>query len=100
MRSAALAGIVAVPGLLSACGGSSKELAADACDDLSGISDVEIKKREGMKYVSKSTEAGKNCSNCKFWQAPAEAGSCGGCQLFKGPVHPEGYCQSWFTAES
>lgn len=99
-RSAALAGFVAVPGLITACGGSgSTELAADACNDLSGISDTEKKKRENLKYVAKSPEAGKQCSNCKFWQAPAEPGSCGGCTLFKGPVHPKGYCTSWFTNE-
>jgi hypothetical protein len=89
---------IAVPSLLSSCGGETKkELAANACDDLSGVSETEIKKREGVKYVSQTTDPAKNCANCRFYKAPAQAGECGGCQLFAGKVHPNGYCQSWFA---
>ncbi|MGF1532178.1 MAG: high-potential iron-sulfur protein [Bernardetiaceae bacterium] len=101
LRGAAIIGLAAVPaGLMTACGGAGSELAANACDDLSGVSELERKKREGMNYVAQSPEKDKNCLNCKFWKAPAEAGSCGGCQLFGGPVHPKGYCTSWFTNAS
>ena len=89
---------IAVPSLLSSCGGETKkELAANACDDLSGVSETEIKKREGVKYVSQTTDPAKNCANCRFYKAPAQAGECVGYQLFAGKVHPNGYCQSWFA---
>lgn len=91
--------VIAVPSLLSSCGDGKKELAADACDDLSGLSESEIKKREELKYVAKTPDTTKNCVNCRFWKAPAQEGECGGCQLFAGKVHPNGYCQSWFTQE-
>ncbi|WP_154658339.1 high-potential iron-sulfur protein [Eisenibacter elegans] len=91
---------IAVPSLLSSCAEAKKELAADACDDLSGLSETEIKKRESLKYVSQTPDAAKNCANCRFYKAPAQEGECGGCQLFAGIVHPNGYCQSWFAVEA
>lgn len=91
---------IAVPSLLSSCAEAKKELAADACDDLSGLSETEIKKRESLKYVSQTPDAAKNCANCRFYKAPAQEGECGGCQLFAGIVYPNGYCQSWFAVEA
>ena len=38
------------------------------------------------------------CSNCRFYNVPAGGSPCGGCQLFQGPVAPEGYCTSWAAA--
>jgi hypothetical protein len=76
------------------------EMAADPCSDLTGLAPADIQMRETLKYVAKSTEPGKNCANCKFWQVPAAGAVCGGCQLIKGPINPEGHCTSWFTRES
>lgn len=67
------------------------------CNDLSGLSEADIKQRESVQYVAKSTEADKNCSNCRFFQ-PGDP--CGACQLFKGPVASEGYCKSWFKKDA
>jgi hypothetical protein len=69
------------------------------CNDLSGIAEADLKQRESLGYVAISTEAGKNCSNCRFYQEGNQPNGCGGCQLFKGPVTPEGYCKSWFKKE-
>jgi hypothetical protein len=91
---------IATPILLSGCGESKKELAADACDDVSGLNETELKKREGVKYVAQTPDKTKNCANCRFYNAPAQEGECGGCQLFAGKVHPNGYCQSWFAKAS
>lgn len=99
LKGAALVGLATVPGLVTSCGGGSKELAADACQDLSEVAEVEVKKREGMGYVNQTTEPDKNCKNCKFYRIPNPGKDCGGCQLFKGPVHPNGYCNSWFAKE-
>lgn len=65
------------------------------CSDLSGVSEADLKQRESLGYVAKSTEADKNCSNCRFYQPGTQANGCGGCQLFKGPVTTEGYCKTW-----
>lgn len=94
--------------VLSACGGDDAAPAEDtadadfSCDDLSGLSDQEIQTREqqvqALQYVEETPNPDELCSNCAFWQE-AEAGSqCGGCDLFPGPVHPDGWCNSWVAA--
>jgi High potential iron-sulfur protein len=48
----------------------------------------------GLKYVEKSTEAGKNCSNCQLYQGGKDAW--GGCPLFAGKkVAGAGWCSAW-----
>lgn len=69
------------------------------CNDLSSVAEADLKQRESLGYVAASTEADKNCSNCRFYQEGNQPNGCGGCQLFKGPVTPEGYCKSWFKKE-
>ena len=69
----------------------------EACNDLTGLTEVEIQQREQLQYVAQSNKEEQICSNCRFWQ-PAEEGAesvCGGCQLIKGPIHPNGWCQTW-----
>ncbi|MCG9880589.1 MAG: high-potential iron-sulfur protein [Bacteroidia bacterium] len=70
------------------------------CNDLSGLTEAEIKQRESVGYVTASTEADKNCANCRFMQEGNQPNGCSGCQLFKGPIVPEGYCKSWFKKEA
>lgn len=99
--------------VLSACGGGGGDDAssgsADAggssdlsCDDLSGLSDQQISQREtqvdALQYVEETPNPDQNCANCSFWQAPEGNADCGGCQLFPGPVHPNGWCNSWVAA--
>lgn len=69
------------------------------CNDLSGVSEADLKQRESLGYVAASTEPGKNCLNCRFYQPGSQPNGCGGCQLFKGPVNEQGYCKSWFAKE-
>lgn len=69
------------------------------CTDMTGIAEADLKQRESLGYVAKSTEADKNCTNCRFYQPGTQANGCGGCQLFKGPVTPEGYCKTWNKKE-
>lgn len=72
----------------------------DGCNDLSGLTEREISMREQLKYVAQSEKAEQVCKNCRFWQ-PAQPGeTCGGCQLIKGPIHPNGWCQSWVALEA
>lgn len=70
------------------------------CNDLSGLTEAEIKQREAVAYVTVSTEADKNCANCRFMQEGNQPNGCSGCQLFKGPIAPEGNCKSWFKKEA
>jgi hypothetical protein len=71
----------------------------DPCSDLSGLTEEDIKFREGYKYVSKTPYPEKNCKNCEFWTEPEEGNLCGGCDLFEGPVHAKGYCEGWSQKE-
>jgi hypothetical protein len=88
-RAAALGAVAAVGGaFVSAC---SKP--AFACTDTTGIPEDQVALRTAQNYIDKSTTPGRNCTNCQFFNAAAEG--CGGCQLFAGTVHPEGYCNGW-----
>ena len=62
------------------------------CDDLSGVSATEIEKRQKFGYVDKSPDPERFCNNCSLHLPPGSDNDCLGCMLFKGPVHPEGYC--------
>lgn len=113
-QKCALMGLAVTGGasLLAACGGGESGSsgtaqkttaqtggAADPCGDTTGLNDTDLQMRSNLKYVAKSAEEGKNCANCKFYLADQHGESCGGCQLFKGPVSPEGNCSSWFAKE-
>jgi hypothetical protein len=70
-----------------------KEAASkNACDDLSGVSKSEIEKREKFGYADKSPDPENNCGNCSMFVPQGQDKECGGCLLFKGPVHSLGYC--------
>jgi hypothetical protein len=74
--------------------------AAADCNDLSGVAEADLKQRESLSYVTKSTDPEKNCGNCRFMQVGTQPNGCNGCQLFKGPVNPEGNCKSWFKKDA
>lgn len=95
--------------LLSACGGDAEQgetADADSCDDLSELSDDEREQREQMvetlSYVDETPNEDQYCANCALYIEPEDeettGDQCGGCDLFPGPVHPDGYCTSWAPA--
>lgn len=94
--------------VLTACGGGTSTsetttepvAAADPCEDLTGLTDSDKQMRTTLVYVKESPDPAKLCSNCQLYVLPAEGSSCGGCTLFKGPVHPGGYCNSWVVKMS
>lgn len=108
LHSLGLVGVAGASGsLLAACGGSddSSQQTADAsgaCADLSPLSDQEMQQREQMvgslNYVHESPQDEQFCSNCQLYLQEEYGEGCGGCQLFPGPVHAEGYCNSWAPA--
>ena len=90
--------------LLSACAGGESQpaaepeaptAAADACGDLTGLTDAEVQMRTSLQYVAETPDAAKRCDNCALWVVPEAGSACGGCQLIKGPIAPAGYCASW-----
>lgn len=113
-------GAVASSVVLSACGGDApktennaaagSETPAEAepaaaapaadCNDLTGLAEADVKQRESVSYVTASTDPEKKCSNCRFMKPNSEPNGCNGCQLFKGPVNPEGNCKSWFKKDA
>ena len=112
LQRCALMGAAVVGGgsFLAGCGGGDKgdsgqqtvsktTGAADPCGDTTGLTEADLQMRKNLKYVAVSAEEGKNCANCKFYLADQFGEQCGGCQLFKGPVHPKGNCSSWFAMD-
>jgi hypothetical protein len=85
-------GAAASVGLLAACGNKPKEF---TCAEDASLKEDEKKVRESVKYVDKSQEPGKKCSNCSQYTKAAAEGQCGGCKVVKGTIHPEGYCTLW-----
>lgn len=67
----------------------------DSCDDLSGVSEAELEKRQKFGYVRETPIPESRCDNCNLYLPPAEGQACGGCMLFKGPVFPGAYCTYW-----
>lgn len=84
----------------SSSGENEDSLAVESCDDLSKVSEAEIKKREGFGYVEETPMPDKRCDNCNLYKPPGEDQKCGGCILFEGPVFAEGYCTYWAPQES
>ena len=89
------AGAAGLAVLASGCrkGGSSGSNLV--CTDVSKLSAAEKAARTSLKYVDKSTDAGKNCSNCQLYKPAASAGVCAACTVLKGPINPQGHCASW-----
>jgi len=94
-RRSALRLFVTLPvlsGVVAACGGASKP---ESCSDVSSLSAADKTAREALKYTDASPQPDKRCSGCTLYKAAPDAASCGGCQVVKGPIHPDGYCVSW-----
>jgi hypothetical protein len=92
-RSLVVLGAASAAGaVLMGCGDDEGEL---TCTDTSGLSEPEKQMREQQAYTDHSPERDKLCDNCRFWTAPQQPNTCGGCQVIKGPIHPKGYCKLW-----
>ncbi|MGB0678452.1 MAG: high-potential iron-sulfur protein [Polyangiales bacterium] len=79
----------------SACGGKKKEESqALRCNDTSGLDPAAVQTRKSLAYIEPSPHHDKNCANCRFFQSKGDK-ACGACTLMQGPIHPQGYCNSW-----
>lgn len=88
--------------MLSSCNSNqSKEesteeaFSGDPCEDMSGLSESELAKREQLGYVETSPIPESVCGNCQLYIPSNTDKDCGGCLLFKGPVYEEAYCTYW-----
>ncbi len=93
------ASALAVAPALHACGGKKKEEKL-TCTDTTGLSPAEVEQRESAEYTDESPHERKKCDNCNWYKVASPQGSCGGCTLLKGPIHPKGYCTLWAEKQS
>ena len=81
-------------------GGGGAASMQSPCTDLSGLTEAEKETRQTFQYVSESPKADQQCGNCLFWIPPEAGEPCGGCDVVKGPIDPEGWCISWGPQQS
>lgn len=88
--------------LVGSCDSGSKDeksteeaYSGDPCENMSGLSESDLQKREQLGYVKKSPIPDSVCSNCQLYLPAKTEKDCGGCMLFKGPVYAEAYCTYW-----
>jgi hypothetical protein len=73
-------------------------LVAAECPGYAELTENELASRRGLQYADVSPEAGQHCHNCEFLTPAEQYNPCVGCQLFAGPVAPEGWCAAWAAA--
>jgi hypothetical protein len=95
------AGLVG-PGLLEACSSGnaaerveSERAVSGKCEGSADLSAADIVARRAIKYVDDSPQTDKICANCRFFKQPAAGATCGGCEIVKGPIAADGYCNTW-----
>ena len=66
------------------------------CPDTDNLGQEVLAQRKLLNYVDTSSIPTRTCSNCKLYTNPSSSSHCGGCQVLPGPVHPRGYCSSWY----
>jgi hypothetical protein len=93
-RALMVLGAAAVaPSALAACGGE-EEAAGPSCTNTASLTPAELTTRQSQHYGDHSPHADKSCANCRFYTA-GQPNACGECQVIRGPIHPEGYCDLW-----
>jgi hypothetical protein len=70
------------------------DVIAAECPGYNDLSDGDLAVRRTLNYVDQTPNPGEYCHNCQF-KTDEQFGDCIGCQLFPGPVAPEGWCSSW-----
>lgn len=64
----------------------------DDCNDLSVLTEDELKVRQQFGYEQPSASPDRLCQNCSLYLVPSAEMPCAGCLLFKGHVSAEGSC--------
>lgn len=71
------------------------DIVAAQCSGYENLTEEELNVRQTLGYVDASPNPGEYCHNCLFLADAPQYDPCIGCQLFAGPVAPEGWCLSW-----
>jgi hypothetical protein len=87
--------LASLGGALLASGCKSAIAPPSSCDDTTRLTEEERGVRKALAYADRSTDPSKACKSCLQWVPPPSEGSCGGCKLLKGPVHPDGTCKAF-----
>ena len=95
-------GLVSGGLILNSCGSSETKnqkeeeaFTGDPCENMTGITEEELAKRNQLGYVDKTPIPESRCDNCQLYIPSEEEGGCGACLLFKGPVLDKAYCTYW-----
>ena len=68
------------------------------CDDVSGLTPDEIKRRKELKYVDRTRNPQQTCGSCNHVQpVPGSDDPCKRCSVLPGPVHIDGWCSAWIA---
>ncbi|MBI1878939.1 MAG: high-potential iron-sulfur protein [Chloroflexi bacterium] len=65
------------------------------CKESADLPAGDVAARQAVNYVDESPQTDKICANCQFFKQPAAGAACGGCEIVKGPIAPEDYCNAW-----
>jgi len=102
-KKAALLSVSAIslPAFLESCAGNKKKAAtvSDPCSDTSNLTPTQLKTRTTFQYKGKSPYKNKYCTLCQFFIPPKSGAQCGTCQVVKGPINPDGYCNSFIKKQ-
>jgi len=76
---------------------NAKEEADFSACESSSLSPDEKAIRNNLRYVDATPISTRTCDNCKLYTLPKAGAQCGGCRIIPGPVHPKGWCSSWYA---
>lgn len=78
---------------------SAKEEAAlpFSCEGVDQVSEDQKAIRAALRYVDATPISARTCDNCKLYTRALAGAACGGCKVVPGPIHPKGWCSSWYA---
>lgn len=87
--------LVSAGSMLFAAGCKRAMAAPESCNETQALEADDRSARSALSYADRAADISKCCKGCTQWVAPGTDGSCGGCKLLKGPIHPDGSCKAF-----
>ena len=75
--------------------GACKTAEPASCTNTSGLAPGDVQARAALGYADLGPDSQRHCFSCSQYVEPESAGSCGGCKVLKGPIHPRGTCNAF-----
>jgi len=85
-------GLLSSAGLLAAATFAGCKEREFSCWDAGDLPEADLKARRAVEYLDRAADASRRCDLCQHWQ-PSGPGTCGGCAVVRGPIHPLGTCR-------